>query len=94
MGSFEWPWNERMRCVLQSEAAECGLAALTMIARFHGHRVDLAGLRRRFPSSIKGMTLRDLMGVASDLDLAARAVRTPCGVDQSILEGFANRTGQ
>ena len=75
VAGFEWPWNERMRCVLQSEAAECGLAALTMVARYHGHKVDLAGLRRRFPTSIKGATLRQLIGVASDLDLSARAVR-------------------
>ena len=75
MATFEWPWNERMRTVLQSEAAECGLASITMVARFHGHKVDLAGLRQRFPTSIKGMTLRALIGVASDLDLSARAVR-------------------
>lgn len=75
MAAFEWPWNERIRTVLQSEAAECGLASMTMIARFHGHRVDLAGLRQRFPTSIKGMTLRQLIGVASDMDLSARAVR-------------------
>lgn len=75
MATFEWPWNERMRTVLQSEAAECGLASITMVARFHGHKVDLAGLRQRFPTSIKGMTLRALIDVASDLDLSARAVR-------------------
>ncbi len=75
MANFEWPWNERIRSVLQSEAAECGLASVAMIARFHGHRIDLAGLRRRFPTSIKGMTLRQIIGVASDLDLSARAVR-------------------
>ena len=75
MANIEWPWNERIRAVLQSEAAECGLASMCMIARYHGHRVDLAGLRQRFPTSIKGMTLRQLIGVASDLDLSARAVR-------------------
>lgn len=75
MAGFEWPWNERMRAILQSEAAECGLASLCMIARHHGHRVDLAGLRQRFPTSIKGMTLRQVIGVASELDLSARAVR-------------------
>lgn len=64
-----------MRPVLQSEAAECGLASLAMIARFHGHRVDLAGLRQRFPTSIKGMTLRQLMVVAGELALSPRAVR-------------------
>lgn len=73
--AFEWPWNERMRAVLQSEAAECGLASLCMVARHHGHRIDLAAMRQRFPTSIKGMTLRQLIAVASELDLSARAVR-------------------
>lgn len=72
---FEWPWAERVRPILQSEAAECGLAALTMVARHHGHRVNLAGLRQRFPTSIKGMTLRQMIAVASQLELSARAVR-------------------
>ncbi len=75
MAAFEWPWNERVRVVLQSEAAECGLASLCMVARLRGHRVDLAGMRQRFPTSIKGMTLRQLIAVASEIDLSARAVR-------------------
>ena len=58
MAGIEWPWSGGLAPILQSEAAECGLASLTMVARHHGHRVDLAGLRQRFPTSIKGMTLR------------------------------------
>lgn len=61
--------------VLQSEAAECGLASLTMVARHFGHRIDLAGMRRRFPGSLDGLTLRQIMAAASGLDLAPRAVR-------------------
>jgi hypothetical protein len=57
------------------EAAECGLAALAMVARHHGHDVDLNGLRRRYPTSIKGATIEQLMAIAADLDLAPR----PCG---------------
>jgi ATP-binding cassette subfamily B protein RaxB len=64
-----------MRPVLQTEAAECGLASIAMVAGYHGHRVDLAGLRQRFPTSIKGMTLRQIIAVASDLDLSARPIR-------------------
>ena len=75
MATIEWPWNTQIRPVLQSEAAECGLASLAMVARYHGHRVDLAGLRQRFPTSIKGMTLRQVMAAASELDLSPRAVR-------------------
>lgn len=64
-----------MRPVLQSEAAECGLASLTMVGQHYGHRVNLAGLRQRYATSIRGATLKDLMTVASDLELAPRALR-------------------
>src|SRR4051812_18646918 len=60
---------------LQTEAAECGLASLGMIACFHGHRVDLAALRRRFAVSLKGATLAYLMQVAARLHLAPRPLR-------------------
>ncbi|MCZ8018553.1 peptidase domain-containing ABC transporter [Novosphingobium sp.] len=75
MSDFDWPWTRRMAPILQSEAAECGLASLAMVARHFGHRVDLAGLRRRFPTSLDGLNLRQLMAAASALDLAPRAVR-------------------
>lgn len=75
MAEFEWPWSGRAQPILQSEAAECGLASLAMVARHHGHRVNLAGLRQMFPASIKGMTLRQIIAVASQLELSARAVR-------------------
>ena len=41
--------RRRLPLVLASEAAECGLACIAMVARFHGHDVDLNGLRQRFP---------------------------------------------
>jgi ATP-binding cassette subfamily B protein RaxB len=61
--------------VLQSEAAECGLACLAMIAGRYGHRVDLPALRQRFSLSLRGATLHDLVGMASDMRLATRALR-------------------
>ena len=61
--------------ILQTEAAECGLACLAMIAGFHGHAVDLATLRSRHPISAKGAGLAQLMEVAAQLQLAARPVR-------------------
>ena len=75
MSAIEWPWSQRMRPLLQSEAAECGLAALAMVALHHGHRINLPGLRQRYPTSIKGVTLEELMAIASDLELAPRALR-------------------
>ena len=74
-GAFDFPWLRRIRPVLQAEAAECGLACLTMIAARHGHSVNLPGLRQLHPISSKGATLEQLMAVASELALAPRALR-------------------
>jgi len=70
---------KRLPVFLQTEAAECGLAAVGMIACYHGHRVDLAGLRRRFTVSLKGATLAYLMQIAGRLNLAPRALRLELG---------------
>ncbi|KXF77954.1 ABC transporter [Paramesorhizobium deserti] len=61
--------------ILQTEVAECGLACLAMVASYHGHRIDLGALRRRFSASMKGLSLIDISRFASGLSLAARAVR-------------------
>ena len=69
-----------MRLVLQSEAAECGLACLVMISEAHGLRLDLQELRRRFSVSLKGATLATLVRHAESLNLAARPLR--CELDE------------
>ncbi len=61
--------------ILQTEAAECGLACLGMVAGAHGLHTDLASLRQRFSISLKGATLADLVRMADGLRLSARAVR-------------------
>jgi ATP-binding cassette subfamily B protein RaxB len=65
----------RLPLVLASELAECGLACIAMIGRFHGHDVDLNGLRQRFALSLSGMSLRSLMGLADQLGLSSRPLR-------------------
>ena len=60
---------------MATEAAECGLACLAMIGRFHGHDVDLNGLRQRFALSMAGVSLRGVMGMADQLGFATRALR-------------------
>lgn len=67
----------RIRLVRQTEVAECGLAALTMIANFHGLDIDLGTMRRRLSPSLRGTTLRSLIGLADRIGLASRAVRLP-----------------
>jgi ATP-binding cassette subfamily B protein RaxB len=61
--------------LLQSEAAECGLACLAMTASFHGHMLDINEIRHRFHISLKGTTLKDLVSFARTLDLSSRALR-------------------
>jgi ATP-binding cassette subfamily B protein RaxB len=68
-------WRRPLPVLLQTEAAECGIACLAMIASYHGHAVDVAGLRRRFAVSLQGTTLAALADFAGRLGLASRAVR-------------------
>ena len=63
----------RLPVILAAEAAECGLACLTMVARFHGHDIDLNGLRQRFALSLSGASLGSLMRLADALALSGRA---------------------
>jgi ATP-binding cassette, subfamily B, bacterial CvaB/MchF/RaxB len=61
--------------VTASEAAECGLACMAMISRYHGHDVDLNGLRQRYAFSLAGASLRSLMGIADQLGFSTRALK-------------------
>ncbi len=61
--------------IRQTEASECGLACLAMVANHHGYESDLASLRRRFAISLKGSTLKGLVQIASSMGLGSRAVR-------------------
>jgi ATP-binding cassette, subfamily B, bacterial CvaB/MchF/RaxB len=67
--------RRRLPLVLASEAAECGLACIAMVARSHGHDVDLNGLRQRFSLSMSGISLRGLMGLADQLGFSTRPLR-------------------
>ena len=61
--------------ILQTEAAECGLACLAMVASHHGLHSDLPSLRRRFSVSLKGTTMADLVRLAGQMQLGSRALR-------------------
>ncbi|MGS0742861.1 peptidase domain-containing ABC transporter [Glaciimonas sp. GG7] len=67
--------SAKLPLILQTEATECGLACIGMVAGFHGYRTDLSTLRRRFPISLKGATMRDLMRIASQLGLGTRPLK-------------------
>lgn len=64
-----------MKAILQSEAVECGLASLAMVADAHGLHVGLTELRRRFPMSLKGAKLNQLIHIAQKLGFNTRPLR-------------------
>ncbi|MFY0664657.1 MAG: peptidase domain-containing ABC transporter [Natronospirillum sp.] len=67
--------SRRLPVVHQSEAAECGLACLAMIAGFYGYDTDLLHLRKRFSVSQHGVNLKQLMDMAARLQLVGRALQ-------------------
>ena len=67
--------RQRVPLVLQTEAAECGLACLAMVAGYHGAVTDLQSLRREHAVSLRGSTLKSLIDVADTMRLAARPLR-------------------
>ncbi|MBB5985011.1 peptidase domain-containing ABC transporter [Sphingobium lignivorans] len=67
--------RRRIGLIRQTEAAECGLAALAMIANWHGHEIDLNMLRQRFGVSARGMSLRQLMQTADAMQLLPRPLK-------------------
>jgi ATP-binding cassette, subfamily B, bacterial CvaB/MchF/RaxB len=105
--ALQFGWSRRLPMMLQTEAAECGLVCLAMIASYYGHDVDLAGLRRRFSVSLKGITLARLMEVAGRLGFTCRPLkldldelpqlRTPCvlhwGLNHFVVLKSASRRG-
>lgn len=77
--------RRRTPLVRQSEGSECGLACLAMVAGHHGLHTDMPTLRRRFGTSLKGVTLKSLIQVAEQIGFSGR----PLQVD---IENLANLT--
>ena len=76
LAALDLGWRpQRLPVILQTEAAECALACLAMVAAHHGLETDLPTLRRRFTLSLKGATLADLVRMAGALQLNARPLR-------------------
>ncbi|KGJ92484.1 peptidase domain-containing ABC transporter [Thalassotalea sp. ND16A] len=65
----------RLPLILQTEAAECGLAAIAMVANFYGLKTDLNWLRQHFSISLKGASLQQLMNICAALNFSSRALR-------------------
>jgi ATP-binding cassette subfamily B protein RaxB len=74
-GRLNLGWGRRTPMILQTEASECGLASLAMVAGHFGYEPDLADLRRRYGFSLKGATLKDVVRIADRIGFATRPLR-------------------
>ena len=68
-------WQRKLTAVLQTEASECGLASIAMIANFYDYKTDLGGLRRQYGMSLKGATLKEVIQIADQIGFATRPLR-------------------
>lgn len=66
--------RKKIPVILQSEAAECGIACLAMISAFHGLNIDLFNFRQRYGSPTQGVTLLSLSKTAERAGLKSRAL--------------------
>lgn len=67
--------QRRLPVIFQTEAAECGLACLAMVAAYHGDHSGLPELRKRFSISLRGTTLAHILKFAGQLGMTGRALR-------------------
>ena len=67
--------KKRVPVILQSEAAECGLACMAMIAQYYRDKRDLNALRQSMSVSLRGTTLKDVMKIASNMGFQTRAIK-------------------
>lgn len=74
---LEFSSRKRVPLILQAEVAECGLASMAMIASYHGHKLDMPAMRKRFSANLKGMNLQQLIELGDSLALASRALQCP-----------------
>ncbi len=77
MAFFSDLLGRRVPVILQSEAPECGIACLAMVASYHGHRTDLSSMRLRLSPSLKGITLKHIAQIAEAMGMSARGVQVP-----------------
>jgi len=68
-------FSRKLPVILQTEASECALACLAMVANFYGHNMDLQSLRARYGLSMKGVDVQELQNIATKLQLSSRPVR-------------------
>ncbi|YCH30536.1 peptidase domain-containing ABC transporter [Erwinia sp. D4-22] len=75
LDALNFSWRRKLPVMQQTQATECGMTCVGMIANYFGHGIDMVTLRKRFPTSLKGATLADVMLIARQLGMAGRALR-------------------
>jgi ATP-binding cassette subfamily B protein RaxB len=73
--SLDFVFPNQVPIILQTEAAECGLACLAMVASYYGRKTDLNAIRQLNAVSLTGTTLKGLVAVAAGMDRACRPLR-------------------
>jgi ATP-binding cassette, subfamily B, bacterial CvaB/MchF/RaxB len=59
------------RDVRQSEVSECGLACLAIASGLLGAHLDMVRLRQAHPVPMRGLNLKEIQEIASQLGMAA-----------------------
>lgn len=67
--------RRKLPALLSSEGAECGLTCLAMIVSYYGQEISTETLRSRFPISMNGMSLKNIIHMADALGMSTRAVK-------------------
>lgn len=75
LSDIRFGFGTKLPLILQTEATECGLACIGMIAGYHGYRTDLRSMRQQFPISLKGATLTHLIKIADRLNIGTRPLK-------------------
>ncbi|EEE46742.1 peptidase domain-containing ABC transporter [Roseibium alexandrii] len=75
LSNLQFIGGRSLPLIRQNEVAECGNACLAMVASYYGFKTDIASLRRRFPTTAQGMTLRTLADMSNKIGLATRALK-------------------
>lgn len=68
-------FRKSLPVILQAEAAECGLACVAMIVNYHGFKIDMISIRKRFEVSSNGMSLKDIIVLGEKLNMTSSPVK-------------------
>ena len=61
--------------IIQTEAAECGLVCVNMVAQYYGDKRDITHLRQQTAVSLRGATLKNVMDIAHQIGFQSRALK-------------------